>query len=60
MHVSDRVVITGIGMVTSIGTGKDEFWKNLISGKSGISEVERFNTSEFTLKRAGEIKNFEA
>ena len=59
MHVSDRVVITGIGMVTSIGTGKDEFWKNLISGKSGISEVERFNTSEFTLKRAGEIKNFE-
>lgn len=58
MHVSDRVVITGIGMVTSIGTGKDEFWKNLISGKSGISEVERFDTSEFTLKRAGEIKNF--
>jgi len=53
-----RVVITGIGAVTSIGTGKDDFWKNLISGRSGISEVERFDVSKFPLKRAGEIKNF--
>ena len=58
MHVNKRVVITGIGMITSIGIGKDEFWKNLISGKSGISEIERFDTSSFTLKRAGEVKNF--
>ncbi|MFC1576387.1 beta-ketoacyl-[acyl-carrier-protein] synthase family protein [Candidatus Omnitrophota bacterium] len=54
-----RVVITGIGMVTSIGIGKDEFFKNLISGTSGIGDVERFDVSKFTLKRAGEIKNFE-
>ena len=60
MHVNKRVVITGVGMITSIGVGKDEFWKNLIAGKSGISEIERFDTSEFTLKRAGEIKNFNA
>jgi len=53
-----RVVITGIGVVTSIGIGKDNFWKNLISGKSGISEVERFDVSKFTIKRAGEIKDF--
>jgi len=53
-----RVVVTGVGAVTSIGIGKDEFWKNLIAGKSGISEVERFDISRFELKRAGEIKNF--
>ncbi len=55
-----RVVITGMGAVTSIGIGKDEFWRNLISGKSGISDVERFDTSGFPIHRAGEIKSFKA
>lgn len=58
MPADRRVVITGIGAVTSIGIGRDDFWKNLIAGKSGISEVERFDVSKFTLKRAGEIKDF--
>ncbi len=49
-----------MGVVSSIGMGKDEFWKNLIAGKSGISEVERFDTSTFPTHRAGEIKNFSA
>jgi len=53
------VVITGIGAVTSLGIGKNDFWKNLIAGKSGISEIERFDVSKFDTKRAGEIKNFE-
>jgi 3-oxoacyl-[acyl-carrier-protein] synthase II len=53
-----RVVITGIGLVSSIGIGKDEFWKNLIAGMSGISEVERFDTSKFPTHRAGEVKDF--
>lgn len=60
MPANRRVVITGIGVVSSIGIGKDEFWKNLIAGKSGISEVERFDVSKFALKRAGEIKNFDS
>ncbi|MCX5686927.1 MAG: beta-ketoacyl-[acyl-carrier-protein] synthase family protein [Candidatus Omnitrophica bacterium] len=60
MPANRRVVITGIGVVTSIGIGKDDFWKNLIAGKSGIGEVERFGTSEFPTHRAGEIKNFTA
>ncbi len=47
-----------MGVVSSIGIGKEEFWNNLISGKSGISEVERFDTSSFPTHRAGEIKNF--
>ncbi len=58
MPANDRVVITGMGVVSSIGIGKDEFWRNLISGKSGISEVERFDTSQFPVHRAGEIKDF--
>ncbi len=53
-----RVVITGIGVVSSIGIGKDAFWNNLITGKSGISEVELFDTSEYDNHKAGEIKNF--
>lgn len=52
-------MISGIGIVSSIGTGKDEFWKNLIAGKSGISEVGRFDTSDFTVHRAGEVKGFD-
>lgn len=54
-----RVVVTGIGVVTSIGIGKDEFWKNLIAGKSGVSEVEAFDTAKYPVHKAGEIKNFD-
>lgn len=52
------MVVTGIGVVSSIGIGKDDFWKNLIAGKSGISEVDRFDTTPFPHHRAGEVKDF--
>ncbi|MCU0651765.1 MAG: beta-ketoacyl-[acyl-carrier-protein] synthase family protein [Candidatus Omnitrophica bacterium] len=54
-----RIVITGIGVISSIGIGKDEFWKALIAGKSGISEITSFDTSAFPTHRGGEIKNFQ-
>ncbi|MDB4349729.1 beta-ketoacyl-[acyl-carrier-protein] synthase family protein [Omnitrophica bacterium] len=54
-----RVVITGLGVVSSIGIGKDEFWKNLIAGKSGISEVTTFDTSKYDNHRGGEVKDFD-
>lgn len=54
-----RIVITGLGVVSSIGIGKDEFWKNLIAGKSGISDISLFDTSDYPIRRAGEVKNFE-
>lgn len=57
---NNRVVITGIGVVSSIGIGKDEFWENLIMGKSGISKVEVFDTSDFTVHYGGEVKEFRA
>lgn len=53
-----RVVVTGMGVISSIGFGKDEFWKNLINGKSGISKVDAFDTSDHSTHFGGEIKNF--
>src|SRR4030042_4861688 len=54
-----RVVITGLGVISSIGIGKDEFWSNLIIGKSGISEVSSFDTSRHFTHCGGEVKNFQ-
>lgn len=54
-----RVVVTGLGVVSSIGIGKDEFWKNLITGKSGISDITTFDTSEYSVHQGGEVKNFD-
>jgi 3-oxoacyl-[acyl-carrier-protein] synthase II len=53
-----RVVVTGLGVVSSIGIGVEEFWKNLIAGKSGISEIEAFDTSAYPVHKGGEVKNF--
>jgi len=53
-----RVVVTGLGVVSSVGIGKDEFWKSIINGKSGISKVTSFDTKELRCHYAGEIKNF--
>ncbi len=55
-----RVVVTGLGAVTSIGIGKDFFWENLIQGKSGISQVEAFDTKDQFTHIGGEVKNFKA
>ncbi|HAK73459.1 MAG TPA: beta-ketoacyl-[acyl-carrier-protein] synthase II, partial [Sporomusaceae bacterium] len=54
-----RVVITGLGAITPIGTGKDEFWNALLDGKSGISRITRFDPSDFATQIAGEIKDFD-
>ncbi|MGE4589343.1 MAG: beta-ketoacyl-ACP synthase II [Acidaminococcaceae bacterium] len=54
-----RVVITGVGPVTPIGTGKETFWNNLIAGKSGIGIITRFDPKDVDAKIAGEVKDFE-
>jgi 3-oxoacyl-[acyl-carrier-protein] synthase II len=58
--MQQRVVVTGIGLVTSIGTGRAEFWGNLLAGRSGISEVESFATGDYKVHRGGEVKKFQA
>lgn len=53
-----RVVVTGIGVISSIGIGKEQFWSSLTNGKSGISRVSSFDTDEFCRHYGGEIKHF--
>ena len=55
---SPDVVVSGIGVVSSLGDDKDIFWQNLLAGKSGISEVSCFDSSGFDVHRGGEIKDF--
>ena len=54
-----RAVITGMGVVSPVGNHLDEFWNNLIEGKSGIGLLTRFDTADLPTKVAGEVKNFE-
>lgn len=58
-HVKKRVVVTGMGAVTPIGIGKDDFWQALLAGKSGITTVSRFDASEYSTQIAGEVKDFD-
>jgi len=52
------VVVTGTGLVTSLGTGTDKTWKNLCNGKSGIGKITRFDTSDYAVKIAAEVNDF--
>jgi len=54
-----RVVITGLGPITPIGSGKEEFWNGLLAGESGVDLVTRFDTSECKTKIAAEINDFD-
>jgi len=56
----NSVVITGIGVISSIGIGKDAFWKSLAQGISGIGPVSIFDTSLFSSHLGGEVVGFEA
>jgi 3-oxoacyl-[acyl-carrier-protein] synthase II len=57
--LTQRVVVTGMGVVTSLGSDLPTFWNNLLNGKSGISLIEAFDTTEYTTKIAAEIKDFD-
>ena len=54
-----RVVVTGMGVVTSLGSDLTTLWNNLLAAKSGISKIEAFDTTEYTTKIAAEIKDFD-
>lgn len=54
-----RVVITGLGVVSSLGASVDQFWTNLLAGQCGIDTIQRFDPANFDTKIAGEVRNFD-
>jgi 3-oxoacyl-[acyl-carrier-protein] synthase II len=54
-----RVVVTGMGVVTPLGSDLDSFWQNLITGQSGIDKITAFDASAYDTQIAGEVKNFD-
>jgi 3-oxoacyl-[acyl-carrier-protein] synthase II len=57
--LSRRVVITGLGAITPVGNDVETFWNNIKSGVSGIDFITRFDTTEFKVKIAAEVKGFD-
>jgi 3-oxoacyl-[acyl-carrier-protein] synthase II len=54
-----RVVVTGLGIISPVGNGVPEAWKNIIAGTSGITRITRFDASPFSSQIAGEVKGFD-
>ncbi|HYM61593.1 MAG TPA: beta-ketoacyl-ACP synthase II [Thermoanaerobaculia bacterium] len=54
-----RVVVTGIGMISPLGIGKEPTWRGLIEGRSGVGPITRFDCREFACRIAGEVKGFD-
>ncbi|GAX79531.1 hypothetical protein CEUSTIGMA_g6972.t1 [Chlamydomonas eustigma] len=59
-QVKRRVVVTGLGVVSCLGHDHREFYDNLLAGKSGISLIESFDTTDYSTRFAGEIKELDA
>jgi 3-oxoacyl-[acyl-carrier-protein] synthase II len=54
-----RVVITGVGLVTALGTGTEPTWKGLCEGRSGAGEITHFDATQFPARIAAEVKDFD-
>ncbi len=57
-NIDRRVVVTGLGLVTPLGTGLEENWQALMEGRSGIGPITRFDVSDFPARIAGEVRDF--
>lgn len=53
-----RVVITGVGLVTPLGSNKDKTWENILNNKCGIDQITAFDTTNYKTKLAAEVKDF--
>ncbi|MBV8689403.1 MAG: beta-ketoacyl-ACP synthase II [Candidatus Eremiobacteraeota bacterium] len=55
-----RVVVTGLGAITPLGNTREEYWRRLVAGESGVGPVTAFDASEFPTRFAAEVKDFDA
>lgn len=60
MTPTTRVVVTGLGVVSPLGNDIDTFWRRLVAGESGVGPITRFDTSDYKVHIAAEVKDFEA
>lgn len=58
--MSRRVVVTGMGAITPVGLGVEEFWKSIKQGKTGFAPITKFDATEYKCKIAAEVKGFDA
>lgn len=54
-----RVVITGLGVVSPIGCGKDDYWSALAEGRNGVGEISLFDTEGHSVKIAAEVRDLD-
>ena len=54
-----RVVVTGMGLICAVGQTSAEVWQNIVAGKSGVSKITRFDTTQFACQIAAEVKDFD-
>ena len=55
----NRVVVTGLGLITALGTGIEKSWKKIVAGETGIAKIESYDVSEMPVQIAGEVKDFD-
>jgi 3-oxoacyl-[acyl-carrier-protein] synthase II len=60
MKVPTRVVVTGLGVVSPLGNDIDTFWRRLVAGESGVGPITRFDTTDYKVHIAAEVKDFDA
>lgn len=58
-EIKNRVVVTGLGVISPVGIGKQPFWASMIEGKSGIGQVTRFDPTPYSSKIAAEVRDFD-
>ena len=54
-----RVVVTGVGMLTSVGIGTEPVWQAIKNGQSGVGPITAFDATQFSCRIAGEVKRFD-
>ncbi len=59
MMENKRVVVTGVGVVSSVGLDAPTMWRNLIAGRSGIAPITLFDASDLNVRIAGEVRGFD-